>query len=51
MPGDDGYSPLWTVTVYDNADFDAVSDLATATESTVLDRGVANVNCPVVETP
>ncbi|MEF8839130.1 MAG: hypothetical protein V5A18_06450 [Haloarculaceae archaeon] len=51
LPGEDGYSPLWTVSVYDNADFEAVSDLASATDANVLDRGVANVNCPVVETP
>jgi hypothetical protein len=48
VPGDDGYSPLWLVNVYDNAEFDAVSDLASAESATLLGEGVANVNCPVV---
>jgi hypothetical protein len=48
IPGDSSYSPLWSVNVYDNADFDAVSDLATAESSNVLATGVADVNCPVV---
>lgn len=47
LPGDVGYSPLWSVSVYDNADFDAVSDLATAQASTVLANGVMTVNCPL----
>jgi len=48
LPGDSGYSPLWTVNVYDNADFDAVSDLGSATDAEILASGAANVNCPVV---
>jgi len=48
LPGDDGYSPLWLVDVYDNADFDQVSDLASASQATILATGVADVNCPVV---
>jgi len=48
LPGDDGYSPLWLVTVYDNADFEAVSDLDAANSATILDSGVATVNCPIV---
>lgn len=48
IPGDAGYSPLWSVNVYDNADFASVSDLASATAATSLATGVANVNCPVV---
>ena len=51
LPGDDDYSPLWLVNVYDNADFDHVSDLDSATSATVLASGVANVNCPIVATP
>lgn len=50
VPGDDGYSPLWHVNVYDNADFDSVSDLDTATSANILASGVATVNCPVVGT-
>ncbi|WP_227130911.1 hypothetical protein [Halorubellus salinus] len=48
LPGDDDYSPFWLVNVYDNADFDSVSDLASAKESNVLAQGAANVNCPLV---
>jgi len=48
LPGDDGYSPLWLVNVYDNADFGSVSDLDSATDATILASGVATVNCPVV---
>jgi hypothetical protein len=51
MPGDPGYSPLWSVSVYDNADFSEVADLASASAANVLATGVANVNCPVVEVP
>jgi hypothetical protein len=51
LPGDEGYSPLWLVNVYDNADFDAVSDLASAMEAEQLASGVATVNCPVVSLP
>ena len=48
LPGDDDYSPFWLVNVYDNADFDAVSDLASAKAANVLAQGAANVNCPLV---
>jgi len=48
LPGDAGYSPLWDVNVYDNADFDAVSDLDSALDAEVLAAGAAHVNCPVV---
>ena len=48
IPSDDGYSPLWLVSVYDNADFDSVSDLASAEAANILAAGVATVNCPVV---
>ena len=48
LPGDDGYSPLWLVNIYDNADFDQVSDLDSATDATILASGAATVNCPVV---
>lgn len=47
LPGDAGYSPLWEVIVYDNADFAQVSDLTSAQDATSF--GVAAlVNCPVV---
>ncbi len=48
VPGDEGYSPLWLVNVYDNAAFDSVSDLETAMDAEQLAAGVATVNCPVV---
>jgi hypothetical protein len=48
LPDDESYSPLWWVSVYDNADFDHVSDLASASTANILASGVANVNCPVV---
>jgi hypothetical protein len=52
LPGDSGYSPLWSVNVYDNQAFDVVSDLASVEDEaqvSVLATGVASVNCPVVE--
>ena len=48
LPGDPGYSPLWLVAVYDNADFASVHDLKTALKAKVLAAGVATVNCPIV---
>lgn len=48
LPSHSGYSPLWSVNVYDNADFNMVMDLGSASSSNVLAMGVANVNCPVV---
>lgn len=49
LPGNPLYSPLWSVNVYDNADFATVGDLATAQAATQLATGVATVNCPVAE--
>jgi len=51
LPGDAGYSPLWLVNVYDNADFDVVSDLPSAMAADQLAAGVATVNCPIVVAP
>jgi len=48
LPGDEGYSPYWEVFVYDNAEFDAVTDLASAESATILGPGPF-VNCPVVQ--
>ncbi|HUO44675.1 MAG TPA: hypothetical protein VMT94_07175 [Burkholderiales bacterium] len=48
LPGDAGYSPLWLVIVYDNADWPAVRDLDTVTKAKILAAGVATVNCPIV---
>jgi hypothetical protein len=49
LPEDMFYSPLWSVNIYDNADFDMVHDLASAQMVNILVMGAANVNCPVVE--
>jgi hypothetical protein len=50
LPTSSGYSPLWQVVVYPDAQFDSVSNLATAmaaaTPPLVADAG--DVNCPVV---
>ena len=48
LPEDAGYSPLWSVAVYDNAAFDAVRDLESLRKAKVLASNVATVNCPVV---
>ena len=48
LPMDAGYSPLWNVNVYDNADFDMVSDWTSANNANILATNVAMVNCPVV---
>jgi len=48
VPSDADYSPLWSVYVYDNADFDNVTDLASAQAANILAEGVMYVNCPVV---
>ncbi|WP_255196412.1 hypothetical protein [Halorarius litoreus] len=48
VPGDEGYSPLWLVNIYDNADFEMVADLDSAMAANQLASGAATVNCPVV---
>ncbi len=48
LPSDEDYSPLWWVSAYDNADFDMVSDLASAEAANIIASGIATVNCPVV---
>jgi hypothetical protein len=49
LPADTGYSPLWSVDVYDNAAFASVTDLPTVQAAPQLGNGVASVNCPIVE--
>lgn len=51
LPADAAYSPLWSVNIYDNAEFDTVDDLASAQAATLLAAGAALVNCPVVASP
>jgi hypothetical protein len=48
VPSDAGYSPLWLVNVYDNANFPRVRDLPSVLRAKVVAPGVALVNCPVV---
>jgi hypothetical protein len=49
VPSQPEYSPLWSVSAYDNADFNSVTNLATAAQATVIASGIANVNCPIVK--
>jgi hypothetical protein len=48
VPTDANYSPLWSVNVYDNANFATVMNLSDIGSATILANGVANVNCPIV---
>jgi hypothetical protein len=48
LPEDELYSPLWSVNIYDNADFDMVHDLESALMANILAMGAAIVNCPIV---
>jgi hypothetical protein len=47
IPGGQGYSPFWMVLPYDTAEFDDVSDLASARVASSFGLA-ALVNCPVV---
>jgi len=48
IPSDPAYSPLWTVKVYDNAAFNNVMDLQSATTAPLLVNDAGSVNCPVI---
>jgi hypothetical protein len=50
IPGDTDpvYSPLWHVVIYDNDEFDQVSDLDSARAATRLEIVDPKVNCPIV---
>jgi hypothetical protein len=48
VPGDTDYSPLWSVSVYDNMDFNAVMCATSAGNANTLALDVMTVNCPVV---
>lgn len=50
IPSDSDYSALWSVYVYDNADFDNVYNLETAKAANILAEQAMYVNCPVVYT-
>ena len=47
-PTSSGYSPLWSVTIYNNSAFSSVTNLSTAQAAPVIGPGPL-VNCPVVE--
>lgn len=47
LPAQPGYTPLWDVLVYDNADFGTVTNLTTAGAATQF-GAAAIVNCPIV---
>lgn len=47
IPSDPGYSPLWSVRIYENTGFESVMDLATAQSAPPIVQG-PNVNCPIV---
>ena len=47
LPGQPGYSPLWSVRPWNNSAFDAVHDLASALAAPGY-AAAADVNCPVV---
>ncbi len=49
LPGQPGYSPLWNIAIYDNADFAAVKDAATGLMAMILVQNAALVNCPIVQ--
>jgi hypothetical protein len=48
LPGDLDYSPLWSVSVYDNAAFPTVVNETTVLAAPFKARDVATVNCPIV---
>jgi hypothetical protein len=48
LPGDVDYSPLWSVSIYDNAAFPTVFNEATVLAARFQARNVATVNCPIV---
>ena len=50
IPSSASYSPLWAVSIYDNDDFDDVTDLTSAQGATIIGPG-PTVNCPIVTVP
>lgn len=48
VPSHDNYSALWAVSVYDNADFENVSDLESVKTANILMEQAMYVNCPLV---
>jgi len=48
LPRNPAYSPLWLVSVYDNADWSMVHNLDSVAKAKILAAAVASVNCPIV---
>lgn len=48
LPGDLEYSPLWSVSIYDNVAFPTVFNEAAVLAAPFKARDVATVNCPIV---
>jgi len=48
IPSNTGYSPLWTVAVYNNSSFGTVMDLQSAVMAPLLVPNAGDVNCPIV---
>jgi hypothetical protein len=48
LPGDVEYSPLWSVSIYDNVAFPTVFNEATVLAAPFKAHDVATVNCPIV---
>lgn len=48
IPTDALYSPLWSVSVYDNTNFSMVHSLSDIGGATILGADLMTVNCPVV---
>jgi len=48
VPGQAGYTPLWSVVPFDNSAFANVHDLMSALDAPKF-AAVGNVNCPIVE--
>jgi hypothetical protein len=48
LPSSPGYSPLWAVKPYPNAEFDTVRDLTSAGTAAGSGPVAADVNCPIV---
>jgi hypothetical protein len=48
LPDSAGYSPLWSVSAYDDKSFPTVTNLQTASQAPVVAAKLGNVNCPVV---
>lgn len=49
LPADAAYSPLWSVNMYDNAEFNNVMNLTDAVSTNIIVPDAALVNCPVVK--